>query len=321
LESKHKNDPVTSPDALVVLMATQPPVNLSQLHVLLTIVDTGSFTAAAKRLNRATSVVSYTIDMLEAQLGLALFDRGTARRATLTVEGAAVVAEARSVAFGANLFRARVQGLREGLEAEIALAVDQMFPAERLTSALRLFHNRFPMVPVRLHSEVLGGIERLVRSGKSTIGLGCILFMENDGLTHRQVGSVRLIPVAAPDHVLARPDRPDSRECLQIAITERYVVKGRSFGILGEKVWRLSDLNSKHALLVAGIGWGGMPEPLVRDDIEAGRLVRLDLPDWRGSEYPLQVVHKNDSPPGPAARWLIDHLEAQAALINALEAY
>ena len=53
-----------------------------------------------------------------------------------------------------------------------------------------------------------------------------------------------------------------------------------------------------------------MPEPMVRGDIESGRLVRLDLPDWRGGVYPMQVVHKIETPPGPAGRWIIERLVA-----------
>lgn len=72
--------------------------------------------------------------------------------------------------------------------------------------------------------------------------------------------------------------------------------------------WRIGDLAVKHALLLAGLGWGGMPEPSVRADIAAGRLVKLDLRNWRGGEYGLVVVHKIDTPPDPAGRWLIDRL-------------
>jgi hypothetical protein len=53
-----------------------------------------------------------------------------------------------------------------------------------------------------------------------------------------------------------------------------------------------------------------MPEPMVRADIESGRLVRLDLPDWRGGVYPMQVAHKIETPPGPAGRWIIERLVA-----------
>ena len=72
--------------------------------------------------------------------------------------------------------------------------------------------------------------------------------------------------------------------------------------------WRIGDQAARHKLLLAGIGWGGMPEPIVRADIERGRLVRLNLPDWRGGEYTMQAIHKIDTPPGPAGRWLIERL-------------
>jgi hypothetical protein len=60
-----------------------------------------------------------------------------------------------------------------------------------------------------------------------------------------------------------------------------------------------------------------MPEPIVRADIEFGRLVRLNLPDWRGGEYTMQAIHKIDTPPGPAGRWLIERLVALSDAVGA----
>jgi DNA-binding transcriptional LysR family regulator len=59
-----------------------------------------------------------------------------------------------------------------------------------------------------------------------------------------------------------------------------------------------------------------MTEPMVRADIEAGRLVRLNLRDWRGGEYLTQVVHRADAPPGPAGRWLIERLVTLSAKVK-----
>jgi DNA-binding transcriptional LysR family regulator len=70
-------------------------------------------------------------------------------------------------------------------------------------------------------------------------------------------------------------------------------------------------LKAKHMLLKKGIGWGNMPEPMVRDDIESGRLVQLNLPDCKGGPYRLQAVYRTDPPPGPAARFLIDLFQRQ----------
>src|SRR3546814_19103526 len=71
-----------------------------QLKIFLTVVETGSFAAAGRRLNRATSVISYGIGNLEAQLGLSLFARPGTRKPRPTVAGQAVIAAARSISQG-----------------------------------------------------------------------------------------------------------------------------------------------------------------------------------------------------------------------------
>jgi DNA-binding transcriptional LysR family regulator len=285
--------------------------SVDQLSVLLTVVEEGSFTAAAKRLRRATSAVSYAIDTLESQLGLPLFDRGTTRKPKLTHVGEAVVAEAKAVAHSVETLRARVRGLLGGLESEVPLVVDSMYPSDRLVAVLDDFHRTFPTVPLRLSVRPLEGVERVVRSGDGWIGVGSQIHVDTAGLQLIQIGAVRLIPVAAPNHPLASAGdaSPSSaREHLQLVLSDQPEAEGRDYGVVGLANWRVGDLTLKHKLLLGGIGWGGMPEPMVRADIESGRLVRLDLPDWRGGEYAMQVVHKTETPPGPAGRWLIDRL-------------
>lgn len=295
-------------------MTKPAPLSLDQLQVLLSVAEAGSFAGAARRLKRATSAVSYAIDTLESQLGVALFDRGTTRRAKLSHAGEAVVAEAKSVVYSAQMLRARVKGLREGLETEVSVVIDVMFPSDRLVEVLKSFHARFPTVPLRLNLEALGEIERSLRSGSAAIGIGSSIHMKSDGLRCIQLAGVQLIPVAAPGHPLAvagRAKLADTREHLQLVLAEQQTADRRDYGVVSVNVWRLGDLASKHALLLAGIGWGGMPEPMVRADVDAGRLVHLQLPDWRGGVYPVQVAYKTDSPPGPAGQWLIECLVDQ----------
>src|SRR5580658_7041380 len=106
--------------------------SIDQLLVLLAVVETGGFTAAAKRLRRATSAISYAIDTLEEQLGVSLFDRGPTRKPKLSHVGKAIVSEARAVAHSVATLRARVKGLLEGLESEVSLVVDCLYPSDRL---------------------------------------------------------------------------------------------------------------------------------------------------------------------------------------------
>ena len=115
---------------------------LDQLRVFLTVVEVGSFAAAARKLHRATSVISYSIANLETQLGVSLFDRHTTRKPQLTEAGRTVLAEARTITNGINGLRAKVKGLLQGLEAEVHLVVDVMLPAERVVDALSPFVKR-----------------------------------------------------------------------------------------------------------------------------------------------------------------------------------
>ena len=83
--------------------------------------------------------------------------------------------------------------------------------------------------------------------------------------------------------------------------------------MIATQSWRLADLGSKHILLREGIGWGYMPEPMVREDLEKGWLVQLDMPDCKSGSLRLHAIYRTDTPPGPAGSWLISRFEAQAA--------
>ena len=84
---------------------------LDQLRVLLAVAEIGSFAGAGRKLGRATSVVSYAIANLEAQLGVLLFDRERTRKPQLTEAGRAVLAEARAIATGVDGLRAKGIGV------------------------------------------------------------------------------------------------------------------------------------------------------------------------------------------------------------------
>ena len=296
---------------------------VDQLLVLLTVAETGSFTAAAKQLGRATSAISYAIDTLEEQLGLSVFDRGTTRKPKLTLQGEAIVSEAKGVAHSIETLRARVRGFLDDLEPEVSLAVDSMVPGDRLTRLISEFHAQFPTVSVRLLVPTLGDVEHAVRSGLAGIGVGSLLHMDLTGFRVIDIEGVMLIPVAAPNHPLARVNEvgpPRVSDFIQLILSSKPAGESRDNGVASLRTWRIGDQAARHRLLLAGLGWSSMPEPIVREDIQAGRLVHLKLRDWRGGVYTMKAVYKIDTPPGPAGRWLIERLttlsDANEAPIN-----
>jgi len=294
-----------------------------QLRIFLAIVDTGGFAAAGRKLNRAVSVISYGIANLETQLGLTLFDREGTKKPQLTVAGRALLAEVRSISHGIDGLRAKVKGLLDGLEAEVNLAVDVMLPAERLGKVLRAFAKEFPTVQLRLHAEALGAITAMVLDRQAVIGLSGPLFAGVEGIESMAAGSVPMVPVAAPDHPLGRMEAilPGAgRDYTQLVLTDRSrFTEGQDFSVSSPKTWRLADLGAKHALLREGIGWGNMPLPMIQPDLVAGTLVRLAMPDHSGGTYRFAGIWRRDTPPGPAASWLLEQLVALGTQDRELE--
>ena len=287
---------------------------LDQLNVLIQVSEAGSFTGAAKKMNRALSVVSYTISNLESQLGIELFDRTVSRKPQLTEAGRVVLAQARSVAGGVDNLRAKVAGMMRGLEGELHVAIDSLLSPARVVEAMTGFLETFPTVDLRLHVETLGAVADLVLAGTASIGVSGPFTADITELHRTAVGSVRMIPVAGPEHPLAqgRQSPGVARDHLQLVVYDRSpVTEGKDFSVVASRTWRLGDMGAKHMLLRAGIGWGVMPRAMVEADMTQGTLVELQLPDLAAFDYPVDAVCRADTPPGPAASWLIERLRTQ----------
>ncbi|HKT96058.1 MAG TPA: LysR family transcriptional regulator [Paraburkholderia sp.] len=286
--------------------------SLEQLRALIAVAETGSFSAAARQLDRAQSVVSYTIANLEALLGVALFERGK-RKPELTAAGRAILADARRLDLLMGQLNAKAAGLQRGLEGEVSVAVDVMFPSPRLVEALQAFALAFPTVALNLTMEALGGVLKLVLDGDCAIGISG----PNQNWPHvieaHKIGTVELVLVAAPSHPLAQAAQPvrisDAREHTQLVLTDRSrLTLGQTFGVYSNRAWKLGDLGAKHRLLLAGLGWGSMPRHLVEADLDAGRLVRITLTDRGSVSYNISLIHRTDAATGPACQWLSHYL-------------
>ncbi|WP_019904310.1 LysR family transcriptional regulator [Methylobacterium sp. 77] len=290
--------------------------SLDQLRTFIAAAEAGSFSAAGRKLGRAQSVISQTIANLEGQIGLALFER-TGRVPVLTERGRSLLADARDVADSIDAFKVRAKGLQAGLEPELSLVADVLFPMPVLTAAARAFAEAFPSVPLRLQVEALGAVAEPVLEGRCRLGMFVSLPLLPPGLVKEPLLRVKLLMVAAPTHPLAAEAAPIPMEILarhtQLVLSDRSrLSEGREYGVFSPRTWRLSDLGAKHAFLLAGLGWGGMPLSAVERDLAAGTLVPLRIaggPEAAMLEMPVYAIYRADAPPGPAGRWMIDHIK------------
>jgi DNA-binding transcriptional LysR family regulator len=294
-------------------------VSFDQLRTFIAAAEAGSFSAAGRRLGRAQSVVSQTIANLEDQLRVALFDRA-GRYPQLTDQGRILLGDARAVAGGIDSLKARAKSMASGVEPELSVVVDVMFPMAVVTKLAGSFGEAFPATPLRLYVEALGGVAKALLDGQCDLGVMGTLAPNLPELVSERLVGVRIAMVASPDHPLAKQGRSltscDLADHVQLVLTDRTdLSRGQEFGVFSPRTWRLADLGAKHAFLRAGLGWGGMPAAMVERDLKEGTLVEITLEDAPadGIILPMAAAFRADSPPGPAARWFIDKMKVLTA--------
>jgi DNA-binding transcriptional LysR family regulator len=189
-----------------------------------------------------------------------------------------------------------------------------MFPTASLVAFAKEFRTAHPSIELLLFTEVLSAVTAHVREKQSTWGVA-LEDADMKDLARRTVAEVRLVPVAAPSHPLgeraARGEAIDAAplgEAVQIVLGEHRHEADRDpgdHGVLSPHRWRVVDLATKHAFIVHGLGWGHMPEHLVREDLRAGRLVALALEAWGRASLrrSLVLVRRSDGVMGPVAKW------------------
>lgn len=248
-------------------------LTLDQLRVLVTIAETGSFSAAGRKLSRVQSAISQAVATLEDGQGITLFDR-SGFRPTLTEVGRVLVGQARTVLAGAARFEAVAAGTREGLEPELAVAIDPLVPTSVFIDSLHALRAQFPFLPVSFSTEGLGGAERRLRRGDAALALCILLPSVPDDVAALPVLGIDLIPVVSPVHRLAGLGRPvtpaDLEEHTQLVLSDPAASDGPSYGIIGTKIWRFVDLGRRLDFLLAGLGWCRMPEYLVSVERQSG---------------------------------------------------
>jgi len=299
-------------------------LSLDQFEVFAAVVEEGSFAAAARRLNRAQSAITYAIQKLEDQSGIALFDRST-YRPVLTEAGKNLLPRIRRILTDVEGYRLHARQMAMGVEDELRLAVHPHAPADFLSDVLRDFRATFPSVRIAASLHPRNAALASLEQGKSDLALLFALVSLNGPFTHLPCTAVELVAVASPEHPLAQqppPLRPELlRDSMQIVVhdalgpEEERAICG--YGLDSTETWRVMNFEIMHGLLLSGVGWGVVPLTGVNDDVAAGRLVMLESGRWKpGNETltaPLIIVHATNRPLGPAGRWLFQKFAEHTA--------
>ncbi|MDH1106977.1 LysR family transcriptional regulator [Pseudomonas otitidis] len=283
--------------------------NLEQIRVFVAVAEGRSFSSVARDLRRAQSAVSTAIALLEEDLGVALFDRSSGRQPRLTLEGAALLEEAREVLRQCQRLEGRAQGLSRGEEARLRLAQDEAMPYQPVLASLEALGAAFPLLEVQLASSAQGDVARKLLERRADLGL---LFHHEhmpDALERQRLGTIEMVTVCGAAHALAASGYADRRELVRhrqilMAPQDSHYPGGEQ---LGPQVWRADSFYVMAELVMRGLGWAWLPRHVAQYPAYQGHLVELRS-DWTPPSLVVELVCRRDEALGPAALWLADQL-------------
>jgi DNA-binding transcriptional LysR family regulator len=292
--------------------------NSDNVQVFLTVLDKGSFSAAARALSRVPSAISMTMAHLEAELDVALFDR-SGREPRPTAAARALEPQARLLAHQLSQLNAQALALTQGLEERLTLAIAPELLAARWKGPLAALAQEFPLLQVEVLAAPQVDALALLHTGRAQLAL----VFERPSMDGREgfqeVGRETLVAVIAPDHPVlldalaaARARQGPAAQPLlhegHLTTTRQIVVAGRDLGqtdarfVYARHHWRTDSHLAALSLIEAGLGWGWQPRALVQPHIAAGRLVEMPFDNLsNGTELWVDVVWSKERPLGLGA--------------------
>ncbi|AMH09429.1 TPA: LysR family transcriptional regulator [Klebsiella aerogenes] len=285
---------------------------LRGMETFVAVVECGSFTGAAARLEMSAVMVGKYIALLEGQLGTRLLERNT-RRQSLTDAGRVYFDEARRVLEQVANAERSVERLRLAPAGTLRVSAPVSFGASIIAPLTASFLQAWPEVRVEL--DLTNRMVDLVDEGIDlAIRIGDI---QRTDLVAKYLAPYRMAICAAPDY-LARHGTPQTpadlagHQCLSHTVwTARN--EWRLPGAAEEVRWKRDAVlrcNDGYALRMAAVAGAGLllqPEVLLAEDLANGRLVRI-LQNYTPEPRPIHLLWRQDLRPLPKLTRFVEHL-------------
>ena len=287
-------------------------MTLEQLEIFKAVVIEGSFRAAADSLWKTQPAVSIAIKKLEEEFGVTLFDRKN-YRATLTENGKAFHEKCLSVLHESDQLKALGNHLSKGEEPYIKISINVVSPIPEILKFLRTFFENHPNTQPEIHFDVLkGSVERLDKE-EVDISLSALA---PDETTYEKVflGNTTLIPVCAPAFIPTKNQNAsiDSKlkNLTQIIVSDSsYKRESKKYHVLtGGKSWTVNSMHVKKKIILAGMGWGSLPEYLIKEELTNGSLVEIKNSSIKPLDISIHALRLKNRIHGPVSNLLWQNL-------------
>lgn len=289
-------------------------INQEQLIMFQTVIETGSFSAAARKLGKVPSAVSMSIANLEIDLNLNLFER-VGREPTPTSEAMVLYEKTQQLLIEMNQWKQHAHALSTGLESTLNIVVVSELLHTNWTDYITLLEQNFPSLAINIVSAPQEDALHMLLDQSAQLAL----MFEREQLDSREqfveLKREALVPVISNIHPLAQLEQVSFEQMVQ---TRQIVVASRDNRIKPELLfakdyWRTDNHHSACMMIVRNLGWGVLPLEMFNENPELKKKLKiLKLYDFTPKfEYFVDLVWSRESKLGAAARFLIEYIRDQ----------
>ena len=285
---------------------------LEQWRMFKAVVEAGGFNQAAQVVHKSQSSVHHAVQKLENALGVTLFEND-GRKVRLTQAGELMLRRASFVLDEAQKLEAVATSLQSGIETQLRIAVDIIFPSEILYRVLSRVSEEYPQLRIEVMETVLSGSNDLLLQGEVDIGISP--FQLTNGFSE-DLCEIEFLLVAHPEHPLHQLNRPLKNEDLkahrQIVVRDSSTERKVDAGWLGaEQRWTVSHTRTSLDMIRRGLGYAWLPVAMIQDAMQDGSLSPLPLERGALRRALLNLCFEDGDKLGPAARTFIGELRYQ----------
>jgi len=294
-----------------------------QLRAFVSVVEQGSFRAAASHLFKTQPTISAAVKALEAQFGISLLSRD-AYRPTLTAEGKSFYKEAKRLLNHVAELESLGHQLSKGAAPRLSISLSAMCAIPPGLNTIKQFCDRHPDLQLSISTEHLSGILEQLHLDKADVAIG-----PHTGLDDRfefvDIGKVSMITVATPDCInacLLKANKSNTSGVIaqQVLRHVPHILVADTGSqspidniniISGGRRWYVKDYQVKKALLLADMGWARIPLHMIEAELASGALIPLQVENFAScSEVPIYLIRLHQHPLSELASHFWDEMIA-----------
>lgn len=301
------------------------PFPPEQVPLFLAVLDSGSFSAAARQLGRVPSAVSMAVAQLEAELDLQLFDR-SGREPTPTAAARALEPQARLLADQLLQLNRQAQALHAGLEERLTLAIAPELLATHWATDLLPVVQAFPSLSVEVLAAPQDDALELLHAGRAQLALVFERTNVDGREDFQEMAQETLVAVMAPHFApwvqacaQAQPHTAKHLTIEQLSTQKQVLVASRDPQqtdprfVFSHQLWRTDSHQAALSLISAGLAWGWLPQAMVAPHISAGQLLEIPVLNLsNGTQLFVDWVWSKERPMGLAAQHFVRSLRDKA---------